>query len=91
MNPFPAGPVWIAAWAEHDGVMPVSVVLGGPEEGPDVIPCPVLVRRSGGARVMSVAYQLEDIEIERLINGGVLWMHTWGGLPIHALEVHGGE
>lgn len=59
-------------------------VLGGPEEGPDVIPCPTLLSSAG---VQRVAYQLDEIEVARLAQGGTLWLSVWTPLPVHRLEV----
>lgn len=77
----------LAAWPDI-GVR--RVVMGGPAEGPEVIPCPALVTvppGSGGAPVVRVAYELEPGDLEALAGGGTLWLSTWGGLPIHALHV----
>lgn len=85
-----------AYWQERDGCEPVPMVIGGPEEAPDVIPCPALVvplvipREDGtlaSGSVYHVAMQLDEIEVAHLAQGGTLWMTTWGGLPIHHLEV----
>lgn len=59
--------------------------MGGPEEGPDVIPCPCLVANDAG--VVHVAMTLDEIEVAALAQGGTLWLSTWGGLPIHLVEV----
>lgn len=72
-------------WEERDGCAQRFVVMGGPEEGPDVIPCPCLV--APGANVVHVALQLNEIEVAQLAQGGTLWLTTWGGLPIHLVEV----
>lgn len=61
------------------------VVIGGPEEGAGVIPCPALVGVGCGA--IHVAYRLDDDELVRLAGGAALWLTTWGGLPVHLLEV----
>lgn len=62
------------------------LVLGGPEEGDGVIPCPTLVSSAG---VWRVAYQLDEIEVAALAQGGTLWLSTWSQLPIHRIEVIG--
>lgn len=72
-------------WLEHDGVPSRIVVLGGPEEGPDVIPCPTLLTADG--QIAHVAYRLDEIELTHLAQGGTLWLTTYGGLPIHRLDV----
>lgn len=37
--------------------------------------------------VVRVAWELDEIELARLAKGGTLWLSTWGGLPVHMLEV----
>lgn len=96
MIPVDATPEQIAYWAARDGVTPEHHVIGGPEEGPDVIPCPTLV----GATVLQahdgevvpgavfhVAYRLDELEVAALAQGATLWLTTWGVLPIHLLEI----
>lgn len=85
----------VAWWAERDGGPSQRMVIGGPEEAPDVIPCPALVHllqepAGDGTSlqlVHHVAFQLDEIELAALAQGGTLWLTTWGGLPIHRLEV----
>lgn len=96
MRPVEATPEQIAWWRARDGVEVLPAIIGGPDEAPDVIPCPalisaVIVEREGqepavGA-VHHVAYKLDEIELAHLAQGGTLWLTTWGGLPIHHLEV----
>lgn len=85
MNPVHATEAHVAYWTEHDGCEQLPRVIGGPEEGPDVIPCPALV--APGAGVVHVAYELNELELATLAQGGTLWLTTWGGLPIHHLAV----
>lgn len=97
MEPIPATPVQVAYWTERDGGHQNEVVIGGPDEGPDVIPCPALVStvfthdEAAGTMaahsVVHVAYRLDEIEVAALAQGGTLWLTTWGGLPIHLVEV----
>lgn len=44
---------------------------------------------AGGGRrqVVRVPWQLEADEIKALVDGGTLWLTTWGGLPVHTLFV----
>ena len=72
-------------WTERDGCEQHEVVMGGPEEGPDVIPCPCLV--ANDVNCVHVALELDEIEVAHLAQGGTLWLTTWGGLPIHLVEV----
>lgn len=87
MIPRLATPAEALYWARREDMAQSVVVIGGPEEGSDVIPCPALISES---RVVHVAYQLDEIELAHLANGGTLWMSTWGGLPVHLLEVVAG-
>jgi hypothetical protein len=73
----------IEMWAKVDGVAGRKVLIGGPEEGDGVIPCPAIV--TGG--VIHVAYQLNEIEVAALAHGKLLWLTTWGPLPVHMIEV----
>lgn len=89
MNPRTANFAEMEYWATRDDAPIHQLVIGGPEEAPDVIPCPVLVGESNadhGQRV-HVAFQLDEIEVAALAQGGTLWLTTWGGLPIHLVEV----
>lgn len=91
MRPVEATDEQVAYWADRDGVDPMRVVMGGPEEGPDVIPCPCLVSADpSSGRLVHVAFELDEIEVAQLIHGGTLWLSTWGGLPVHLVEVVGG-
>ncbi len=75
-------------WLDRDGAPSRIVVLGGPEEGPEVIPCPALLAQTApGGPLFHVAYRLDEIELAHLAKGGTLWLTTWGGLPIHRLDV----
>jgi hypothetical protein len=96
VNPVEPTDAQAAFWTERDGAEQVAKTIGGPHEGPDVIPCPALVapivvERDDGVPVRGVifhvAYQLDEIEVAALAQGATLWMSTWGGLPIHHLEV----
>lgn len=87
MIPVPATPEQVAYWTERDEAEQQALVIGGPDEGPDVIPCPALVCVE--ARVFHVALQLDEIEVAQLAQGGTLWLTTYGGLPIHLVEVVG--
>lgn len=69
-----------------------SVVIGGPQESPDVIPCPALITPSLPGEdtdrpIVRVAFEVDEIELAHLARGGTLWLSTWGGLPVHRIEV----
>lgn len=88
MIPVPATDEQVAYWAERDGYLGQRFVIGGPEEGDDVIPCPAIVTQQPGvAQRVHVALQLDEIEVAALAQGGTLWLTTWGGLPVHLVEV----
>lgn len=78
----------VAYWIERDGCDQTLMLIGGPEEAPDVIPCPALVAdQAPGLRMVHVALTLNEIELAQLARGGTLWLTCWGGLPIHLVEV----
>lgn len=87
MNPVDGTDEQAIYWSERDGSDVARVVIGGPAEGPDVIPCPAIVSVAAG--MIHVAYRLDEIELAALAQGGTLWLTTWGPLPIHLLEVLG--
>lgn len=98
MKPVRATPEQQNWWDERDGAPNTLLVIGGPAEGPDVIPCPTVVSDPVAmgdhvGRIFHVALQLDEIEVAHLAQGGTLWLTTWGGLPIHLVEVEppGGE
>lgn len=89
MNMIEATDAQVAAWADaNGGIVPIRRTIGGPAEGPDVIPCPALVTVdiAAGVPIFHVGYQLDENELATLNAGGTLWMTTWGGLPIHRLD-----
>jgi hypothetical protein len=76
-------------WVDYD---PVPQVIGGPPSEPDCIPCPAVVTRDvrdgrEGQVIVRVPFELDEIELAHLARGGTLWLSTWGGLPIHMMEV----
>lgn len=93
MRPVVATAEQIAYWTERDGVGQQVVEIGGPAESPDVIPCQALLAREATPVVIHVAFRLDDAERAELAAGGTLWLSSWGGLPVHLLEVitAGGE
>jgi hypothetical protein len=40
-------------------------------------------------RAVHVPWELDEIELATLANGGTLWLSCWGGLPVHQLQVVG--
>lgn len=88
MNPRPTTDADLAYWFDRGDRDSSAVVIGGPPNEPDCIPCPALVALENDTRqVVRVPYELDEIELAHLARGGTLWLTTWGGLPIHMLEV----
>ena len=86
MNPREATDAEVDFWDRRDvACAHERLVIGGPAEAPDVIPCPAIA--GIGCPAVHVAYRLDEIEVAHLARGGTLWLSTWGGLPIHRLEV----
>lgn len=86
MQPRPTTDADLAYWVEYD---PKPQVIGGPPSEPDCLPCPALVTRDPerGTMIVRVPFTLDEIELAGLAQGGTIWLSTWGGLPIHMLEV----
>jgi hypothetical protein len=85
VNPREATDAEVAYWDDRDTAGHEHLVIGGPEEAPDVIPCHAIA--GYGCPAVHVAYELNEIEVAHLATGGTLWLSTWGGLPIHRVEV----
>ena len=77
----------LAYWREHNPRVTRFTAPGEVEAG--VEPCPAIVTESTDefGAAARVAWQLDEVELARLRNGGTLWLSTWGGLPMHQLEV----
>lgn len=89
MKPRPINDADMAYWADYS---PVPQVIGGPPSEPDCIPCPALITRElregrDDLLIVRVPFELDEIELTHLARGGTLWLSTWGGLPIHMMEV----
>lgn len=84
MNPRPIRQTDLDYWAER---APAPARFTGPGEVEEGIePCPALVLTGNE---VAVPWELNEIEMMHLINGGTLWLVTRGGLPIHGLHVQG--
>lgn len=85
MNPRTITPDDLAYW---DELNPTVLVFAADDEYCQ--PCPAVATddptRPGG-RVVRVAWQLDEIDLAHLARGGTLWLSTWGGLPMHSLDV----
>lgn len=68
---------------------PRPVTMTGPGEvDAGIEPCPALVTDGDQfGQVVRVPWELDEIELAALAKGGTLWLSTWGGLPVHMLEV----
>lgn len=89
MRPRPITLADIDYWRELN---PVMRTFTTPEEvDAGVEPCDALVTddQLGDqfGKVVRVPWRLDEIELAHLANGGTLWLSTWGGLPMHMLEV----
>jgi hypothetical protein len=75
-------------WSSLD---PRPMLISGPNEvEAGITPCPALITGSDGdvfGSVVRVPWVLDEIELAHLAQGGTLWLSTWGGLPIHMIEV----
>lgn len=40
-----------------------------------------------GQSTVRVAWTPDEIELTHLARGGTIWLSTWGGLPVHSLQV----
>ena len=67
---------------------PRNVLISGPDEF-DIPACPALITDGNDDHgdIVRVPWTLDEIELAHLARGGTLWLSTWGGLPIHMLEV----
>lgn len=75
----------------NNGLNPRHVTFAA--DDPTFDPCPALITDDsngslvGNGNVVRVPWQLDEIELMDLAQGGTLWLSTWGGLPPHALFV----
>ncbi len=76
----------MAYWGDLN---PRPATFTGPGEiEAGVEPCPAIVTDGDQfGPVVRVAWTLSEIELAHLARGGTLWLSTWGGLPMHMLEV----
>lgn len=85
MRPRPNTEADLAYWADMD---PRPALISGPGEVEmNIEACPALITTTEEGPVVRVAWQLDEIELAHLAKGGTLWLSTWGGLPIHMMEV----
>lgn len=87
MKPRPISSNDLAYW----GVGPerVHVFTAPAEIEAGVEPCAgvITVANDGFGCAVRVPWVLDEIELAHLAKGGTLWLSTWGGLPMHMLEV----
>lgn len=86
MRPRPVTDADLRYWRELN---PRPATFSGPGEVDAAIePCPGVVTDGDEfGPVVRVAWELDEIELAHLARGGTLWLSTWGGLPIHMMEV----
>ena len=84
-------PQHLTYWQEF---YPVAMEFTAPSDPEGCEPCQALVtsqiENDLEYRVIRVPWKLSDEDIQKLKNGGTLWLSTWGGLPAHMLEVQDG-
>ena len=77
----------MAYWKD---LRPTRHVFTTPDEQlAGVEPCEGVVTEDddGVPNVVRVPWVLDEIELVHLARGGTLWLSTWGGLPMHMIEV----
>lgn len=86
MKPRPITEADMAYWADLN---PRPATISGPGEiEADIEPCPAVITDGDEfGIVVRVPWELNEIELTHLARGGTLWLSTWGGLPIHMMEV----
>jgi hypothetical protein len=86
MKPRPITDTDLAYWADQN---PRPLTFTAPDEiEAGIEPCPGLITDGDEfGPVARVAWQLDEIDVAHLANGGTLWLSTWGGLPVHMIEV----
>lgn len=86
MRPRPITHADMAYWADLNPRPSLFTAPGEVEAG--VEPCPGIITDGDQfGQVVRVAWVLDEIELAHLAQGGTLWLSTWGGLPMHMLEV----
>lgn len=86
MRPRPITPTDLAYWGVDDTRVARFTAPAEIEAG--VEPCEGIVTASDGfGGAARVPWVLDEIELAHLARGGTLWLSTWGGLPMHMLEV----
>jgi hypothetical protein len=85
-RPRPVRPDDFDTWFEQN---PRSATFSGPGEvEAGIEPAEALITDGDSfGQVVRVPWELNEIDLARLANGGTLWLSTWGGLPVHNLEV----
>lgn len=86
MKPRPITVADLGYWAHLN---PRHALISGPGEiEAHIEPCPAVITDGDEfGTVVRVPWQLDEIELTHLAKGGTLWLSTWGGLPIHMMEV----
>ena len=87
MTPRPITDNDLAYWGVDRSRMRIFTAPAEIDAG--VEPCAGIVTPSDDdfGQAVRVPWVLDEIELAHLARGGTLWLSTWGGLPMHMLEV----
>lgn len=89
MQPRPITDRDVHHWSGYGDVQ-VAVFTTPEEIEAGVTPCEGIItppQDDGFGNAVRVPWVLSEIELMHLAQGGTLWLSTWGGLPMHSLEV----
>jgi hypothetical protein len=88
MNPRGPSEEEVNYWAARERTYAAAASIGTSEELKDLVqPCPAVVMPE--KQMVAVCWELSEIDLAKLANGGKLWLVTWGGLPVHLLDIVG--
>lgn len=76
-------------WAQDSAEVTVGMFTAPAEIEAGVEPCEGVITAAADefGQAVRVPWTLDEIDLAHLARGGTLWLSTWGGLPMHQLEV----
>lgn len=81
-------PAHLAYWSDFDCRV---TRFGAPEDSVGVEPALAIVTapvaKADLGMVVRVGWRPNEVDLAHLARGGTIWLSTWGGLPMHRLEV----